>query len=152
MATPLLDWTASPFVALYFAFEDSPRSESGKRAVWALSGLRKKNEEIMSKHTGPDPAPILEVVRPLQDENARLVSQAGLFSRVPSGDTVESWVRKNHPGVSASAALLKITIPDADRVECLQTLTKMNINHLSLFPDIPGAGHYCNKAMQIPRY
>lgn len=152
LATPLLDWTASPFVALYFAFEDPQRPASGERAVWALTGLRKKNEEIIANHKGPEPAPILDVIRPLQDENARLVSQAGLFSRVPIGDTVESWVKKNRAGESRYAALLKIIIPDTGRIECLQTLTKMNINHLSLFPDIAGAGHYCNKAMQIPRY
>ncbi|MGX9912406.1 FRG domain-containing protein, partial [Enterobacter hormaechei subsp. hoffmannii] len=37
LATPLLDWTRSLFVALYFAFEDYNISDSGYRSVWALN-------------------------------------------------------------------------------------------------------------------
>jgi hypothetical protein len=142
LETPLLDWTESPFAALYFAFVKPTRPPGGKRSIWALGPVFGKNKEIVDAHkakTPPSstPAPILEIVRPQQDENARLVAQSGLFTRVPLGRTVEDWVRTNFSGETGEATLLKLSIPELGRTECLRTLNRMNINHLSLFPDTP---------------
>lgn len=151
LATPLLDWTESPFVALYFAFEKPEKSSSGKRTIWALGGLIKKNKEIVAAHVGIGRPPIIEFVRPHQDENARLVSQSGLFTRAPLGVTVDGWIDQNHAG-HPTVPLLKLIIPEQGRTECLRTLNKMNINHITLFPDLYGDGHHCNKALQIDKY
>lgn len=151
LATPLLDWTESPFVALYFAFEKIEKPTSGKRTVWALGGITKKNKEIEAAHASKDRPPILEFVRPHQDENARLVSQSGLFTRAPLGMTVDGWIEANHMG-EKTAPLLKLIIPEKERTECLRTLNKMNINHITLFPDLYGAGQHCNKALRIDKY
>lgn len=39
LATPLLDWTSSPYVGMFFAFNESEKSKPGKRALWAISQL-----------------------------------------------------------------------------------------------------------------
>lgn len=152
MATPLLDWTESPFAALYFAFEKEQAPVSDKRAVWALGGIGAKNKEIIAAHTGTGKPSVLTYVRPMQDENSRLVSQSGLFTRAPFGETVDSWIQKHYAGETNAAPLIKIVIPNRERPECLRTLTKMNINHLSLFPDLYGAGQHCNKKLSISQY
>lgn len=154
LATPLLDWSESAFVALYFAFEKQIRPESGKRAVWALNGNPRKNDEIAAAHKAAKKdgvPPILEFIKPHQNDNARLVSQAGLFTRAPLGQTVDSWIDLNYRG-ETSAPLIKLTFPDKERTECLRTLTKMNINHITLFPDLYGAGQHCNKKLEIDKY
>jgi len=151
MATPLLDWTESPFAAMYFAFDKEHAPISDKRAIWALGSVNAKNREITAAHTGRS-APILAFIRPMQDENSRLVSQSGLFTRAPYGETVDSWIGKHFISHTAGAFLLKIVIPNRDRPDCLRTLTKMNINHLSLFPDLYGAGQHCNKRLSIEKY
>ena len=152
LATPLLDWTESPFVALYFAFDKEQAPASDKRAVWAMGGITRKNKEILNSHTGSGTPPVLDIIRPLQDENSRLVSQSGLFTKTPYGHTVESWIREYFKDDENFMTLIKIVIPNRDRPGCLKMLNKMNINHASLFPDLYGAGAHCNKRLQIDDY
>ena len=47
LATPLLDWSRSPFVALYFAFESDINDGDDWRAVWALN---RRNVEYLCDH------------------------------------------------------------------------------------------------------
>jgi hypothetical protein len=40
------------------------------------------------------PRPEVEFIRPMSDENARLVHQGGLFTRAPEGVDLETWTRR----------------------------------------------------------
>jgi len=152
LATPLLDWTESPFVALYFAFSDAIKPSSGYRSVWALGAVHHKNQLIEDTHGGDGPPPLLSYIRPLQDDNSRLVNQAALFTGVPLGITVEQWVEEHFQGTTKEAVLIHLRIPDKDRLDCLRTLNKMNINHGTLFPDLYGSAQHCNKSLEIKNY
>ncbi len=48
LATPLLDWTSSPFAAAYFAFISTEKPQSRYRAVFAITlpGIEKKVNKI----------------------------------------------------------------------------------------------------------
>ena len=162
LATPLLDWSKSPFVSLYFAFSepDQGNEDNPSRAVYCLDLTRLKAEL---------PELFLE---PKSNDNSRLVNQAGLFTLTPAGrESLESYIINALEESSAvdfggfvdlpteddgfefpvdetakrlSSYLCKIHVPNERRVECLAMLRKMNIHHGSLFPDPFGAAQYCN--------
>lgn len=168
LSTPLLDWTSSPFVAAYFSFINIASDQTPRRAIYALhqpsieakanelylqeseriekieNPLIKKLDELQNRRP-------VEFVRPMSDENSRLVNQGGLFTRAPLGIDLEKWVRK-HFHEDTKYTLMKITIPNKDREVCLQSLNRMNINHLTLFPDLYGSSKYCNHCSVIKAY
>jgi hypothetical protein len=151
LATPLLDWTRAPFAALYFAFEDVSVDEDGARAVYALDeyavlakGVEFENGPSFEKGR----VPTVEIVDPMSDENQRLVSQGGCFTRAPIGTSIEQWVQNAFEG-SSDPVLIRIELPNDDRLSCLQALNRMNINHLSLFPDLSGASRSTNLKLEF---
>ena len=154
--TPLLDWTESPYLGLYFAFAKPRDTRTDIRAVYALSRrlIEDKSRDIaVAQANAPVRPDVVEIIAPLTDDNARLVNQRGLFTRASPGIDLEKWVRTHFAG-KAEAALIKISIPeyDDDRENCLRALNLMNINHLTLFPDLSGATQFCNMSLSIQGY
>jgi FRG domain len=91
LATPLLDWTSSPFAAAYFAFEELAYDPTDYRVVFALNRtlVEQKNTEFEEGPSYEQGSPTVEFVEPLTDENPRLVSQGGCFTRAPIGTPIE---------------------------------------------------------------
>ena len=183
LATPLLDWTVSPFVAAYFAFmeEDGPE-QTEYRSVFVLNKTKVQEtvENFFTEETRHrlnlrakieagedvgDLAPFfasrpvekdLEIFRPLSDENHRLINQGGLFTYLSLWDSIEDWIqhrfKPNTRDYDELNILVRIDIPNSERETCLKALNQMNINHLTLFPDLDGASKYCNINASIRDY
>jgi len=168
--TRLLDWTKSPYVALFFAL-DQPHEAGGSCALWAIDLQWCKEQAIKQiSSTGriniidPDeslgkPNTFREVfftdlpiqfVAPLQPfrMNERLTIQQGLF--LCPGDLQKSF-EDNLLTFTYDFAnhVNKIVIPNILREEILVMLNKMNINRASLFPGIDGFAQSLITNLQI---
>jgi hypothetical protein len=141
LLTPLLDWTRSPYTAAYFAFLTTGSDDSKRRVVIAL------NKEV-AQHNGLNNE--LEFFVPTSDENARVISQNGLFTYTRSGRPIEELVAEKFPGAT-EAVVRKIILPNDEREPAIAGLELMNINHLTLFPDLHGASIYSNTGVYAER-
>lgn len=148
LMTPLLDWTYSPYVALFFAFEDiddPSERENPYRTIYVL------NKTYAERSDNP-----IYIIEPRKDDHGRLVNQAGLFTKSDYGETLENQlinslqegglidVSENDEAAEFAKYICKIYIPNEDRDDCIQHLRRMNVHHASLFPDLLGASEHTN--------
>ncbi len=159
LATPLLDWTISPFIAAFFAINNIPNSypnalvEGLNDKCFTIFALHRGDVEKKNKSLNEEQA--LKIIEPLFDWNPRLVSQGGLFTKIPISTDVESWVKGNFTDENDYDVLIKFNIPYKNienTKNILMHLNRMNINHASLFPDLFGSSYYCNMKLAIPKY
>ncbi len=155
--TRLLDWTKSPFVALYFALVDKP-GEDG--AVWQFDiGLLMK---IMSKqfdHTTIDRSQFVEYSQsqsapqhlfPLDvyRKSDRMVVQQGLFTVCQNilGDHGKI-IDEALTGTANSHGIF--VIPHEHKTRMLRQLESMNITASTLFPGIDGLGRSVSEFVRM---
>ncbi|MGD1019775.1 MAG: FRG domain-containing protein [Verrucomicrobiia bacterium] len=104
----------------------------------------------------------LRIYRPESTENRRMNCQGGWHMRTPEGTSVEAWIRANWKRLNELRGFLppdrlvprimtKVMIPNTERTAILRCLNKMNVNYLSLFPDLEGAAKYSNMAVKERR-
>ncbi|WP_308620853.1 FRG domain-containing protein [uncultured Desulfovibrio sp.] len=151
LSTPLLDWTYSPFVALFFAIHEYIE-EKKIISIWGLGNLSKLNDSAKENDL-----PMIKRFHPKQKKNSRLISQNGLFTKVPFEYSVNRWVtyiskkfHKDNPAKYLYKIDIKFT--PSDTIECLMLLNRMNINYYTLFPDAEGVTKFCDMAFKIPKY
>jgi hypothetical protein len=130
--SPLLDWTLSPYVAAFFAFEQIHNSE--RVAVFAYIDAPRGTKVFWEKEPHISVKGVYEKTHRrhfLQQSHytvcTNLEQNSNMFNRH------EDVFRGRVSNSKRQDALIKITTPLADRKSALQELDQMNINRFSLF-------------------
>ena len=139
LSTPFLDWSRSPYVALFLPF-----SELLIAVVRHFGQFMK----VISKTFFPSShrSYTSEFVEPLGHENSRLVHQNGLFLDIPVGMEANKLIED--ADALEWVTMIKIEFPSELRPDIQSALNNMNINHASLFPDISGAALFTNYQLE----
>lgn len=157
LSSPMVDFTASPFIALFFAFEekvvpddDGHLYDPEMRSIYYMPFhfddlVRESHQDWKYRRT---------IYRP-REGSYRLVNQAGLFVKLPEEKNLEDWVQELFSENSsttnrhARAILTRVVILNKDRIDCLHYLNRMNINRMTLFPDLDGTAAHINALWEL---
>lgn len=173
--TRLLDWTASPFVAAYFAAIDNWKDDG---AVWMLNRLvmreafdyqaRQFFQQAQQVQNAPAEIPPPLLVNFLGSyfptsmqlltqahHSPRMSAQQGLFTlsnriMVDYDQVIQQMVRSNpDPSKKNTTALVKYLIPATLKPEIVHRLQGMNITAASLFPGLDGLGRSIRERIML---
>jgi hypothetical protein len=141
--TPLLDWTASPYIAAYFAFEGvnhfSPQTENV--AVFSFD-QRKWSSSYKQIYDFADFTPHVSILRPRQVGNHKLAVQQGCFT-VTNIKDVEQHIRLNES--DERKFLTKYELDVRERPKVMRELSLMGISAIQLMPSVEAV---CKKVVE----
>jgi hypothetical protein len=141
--TPLLDWTSSPYIAAYFAFESvnhfSPQSENV--AIFSFN-QRAWSSTFKQIYDFADFTPHVSILRPRIVGNHKLAVQQGCFTWSNISD-IEGHIKLNE--TQERKFLSKYELEVRERPKVMRELALMGISAIQLMPSVEAV---CKKTLE----
>jgi hypothetical protein len=140
--TPLLDWTRSAFVGVFFAYRKLRNSDAIKASadqkvrIFVFDRERWIGDLIQLNMLAPA-QPHFSILDALAIENTRMIPQQGI-STITNVDDVESYIRHIEQ-VRQKTYLQVVDLPVQERPMVINDLYQMGITAGSMFPGLDGA-------------
>lgn len=125
--SPLLDWTRSPYVAAFFAFNKATEDSNSRVSIYVFGE---------TSHASGNGMPVLYRYGPNVRTNRRHVLQQSEYTLCTGFD--DKWLFEKYdtifnPGRHQQGLCWKITLPTTERTKVLRILDEYNLNAFSLF-------------------
>lgn len=158
--TRMLDWTRSPYVALYFAMQEGREEEA---ALWAIDfeWLKERSNDCPHQHDKdcpddsdssaldryislvllrPDNPDIIVSASPRQLNERMFIQQGRLLCALNHGFAFSTILLGMliRPSIVPRQVVSRVVVKRDRRVEFLEQLRQMNIHAASLFPGLDG--------------
>jgi len=139
--TPLLDWTYSPYVAVFFAYRGISNADAARARPEDKVRILEFNQALWKEEIGQ----LLQLVSArlylsigefLAIENERMIPQQAA-STVTNIDDIESYIQLRE--TNGSRYLTAIDLPVREREKVICELGYMGITAGSMFPGLDGA-------------
>ena len=141
--TPLLDWTQSPYIAAYFAFEGVNHFKPQDEDVSVFAFNQKSwTASFRQVYDFADFTPHVSVLRPRMVGNHKLSLQQGCFT-VTNVQDVESHIRLNEQ--DGKQFLIKYELDVRERPKIIRELSLMGVSAVQLMPSVEAV---CKKAVE----
>jgi FRG domain-containing protein len=155
LLTRLLDWTANPLVALFFAVERK-LEEDGSVFCYLPSDYVDPDEDIMVKRPGTTKRVCSRVLRYMpRPFDRRILAQSGLFTYHPNPREILTPQRVPKDRLELAPEgfdLAEFRVPKDAKDKLQEQLMAVGITRKTLFSDLEGLSNYTNWVVKTKRW